>query len=47
MTRRRDDQHRCGGEGQGVRIGRIGVRIPVRMEAGTDDTTARRPAAVV
>ena len=44
MTRRRDDQHRCGGEGQGVRIG---VRIPVRMEVGTDDTTARRPAAVV
>ena len=30
-----------GGEGQGVRIG--AVRIAVRTETGTDDTTARRP----
>ena len=39
MTRRHDGDQHWWCEGRGV-------RIPVRIEVGTDDTTARRPAPV-
>ena len=43
MTRRHDGDQHWWCEGRGVRIA---VRIPVRIEAGTNDTT-RRPAPAV